>query len=218
MKRERLSKEIASQLTPHQKQYRRTLKQRLSRIKNKEKSKEHNKTAAARKKQWAEDNKERLQEKRKAYYQENKDEIKGRVKAYREENREKILTDNKERYEKNKDKVLARGKAWRDSKPREYHNKRTREWRSKNRGRVKQSGQKRYLPMAKCLDMLNNNEISLINQFYNYSQRISKCTGIKHHVDHILPLVGQGFTGLHVPWNLQVITARKNLIKGASTT
>jgi hypothetical protein len=210
----RLSKEIASQLTPHQKRYRRTLKQRLSRIKYKEKTKEYNRAAADRKKQWAKDNEERLQESAKARYQDNRECILEKAKIYREENREKILANNKERYERNKDKILAKNKAWRDSKPREYHNGYLRDWKSKNRGRVKHSGEKRRIPMAKCLEMLSDEKISLINQFYNYSQRISQCTGIKHHVDHILPLVGNGFTGLHVPWNLRVITAKMNSVKG----
>ncbi len=53
-----------------------------------------------------------------------------------------------------------------------------------------------------------------INNIYKRCREISKISGIKHHVDHIVPLQGKMVSGLHVEANLQIITATQNLSKG----
>jgi hypothetical protein len=61
---------------------------------------------------------------------------------------------------------------------------------------------------------LKPEHLAQIKRTYKLRDVISEVTGIKYHVDHIVPLQGKNVCGLHVPWNLRVIPAKDNLSKG----
>lgn len=62
---------------------------------------------------------------------------------------------------------------------------------------------KRAKKLLACPSWVNINDLSKIYR---------ECP-IGYHVDHIVPLQGKNVCGLHVPWNLQYLPAKENIIK-----
>jgi hypothetical protein len=63
---------------------------------------------------------------------------------------------------------------------------------------------------------LSADQLEEMQGIYRRAIQLTSDTGVRHHVDHIVPLRGENVAGLHVPWNLRVVPWYENLRKGYS--
>ena len=61
-----------------------------------------------------------------------------------------------------------------------------------------------------CPKWLSSQQREQIQAMYLSARDLTKRTGVKHVVDHIIPLRSEVVCGLHVPWNLQILTHVEN--------
>lgn len=57
-------------------------------------------------------------------------------------------------------------------------------------------------------------QLKEIRQFYIIAKELQWLSEEPLHVDHIIPLQGKNVSGLHVPWNLQILPRKMNISKG----
>lgn len=63
---------------------------------------------------------------------------------------------------------------------------------------------------------LSRKQKSEVRQLYKIAITMTQTTGEQYVVDHIWPLRSETVCGLHVPWNLRVVTQTENLKKSNS--
>lgn len=138
-------------------------------------------------------NPEKRRQNAKTYYNKNSDAVKRRNKIYYKKNAEKIKKDSLSWYYSNLEQAK----------------KNKKEWNTKNLAAKKYSNSLRrkncVLATPEWVDKKSIREI------------YESCPA-GYHVDHIVPLKGTRngehvVCGLHVPWNLQYLTAKENLKK-----
>ena len=110
-------------------------------------------------------------------------------------------------------KELERVKRNREQNP-EGPKKHCLRWREKNRAKVNSIEAKRRAAKLRAAPRwLNGEHMDQIDAVYLEALTLTVETGVKHHVDHVVPLQGKKVSGLHVPWNLRAIPAVENLRK-----
>ena len=116
----------------------------------------------------------------------------------------------REYYEKNRETVIARA----SNRPMDERSRAKLRYKESNPDLYKElvSLRRRRFRQAtpKWLSAEQKMEIRLK---YRLAIELSRRTGIRHAVDHVVPLQGENVCGLHVPWNLEVITQDENLKK-----
>ena len=87
-------------------------------------------------------------------------------------------------------------------------------WSRENPDKARENVGRRRSRKIHGVDTLSPDDLAIMRTIYKVSDRVSKCLGIKHHVDHIMPL-SRG--GRHRPSNLQAIPATLNHWKSSKT-
>lgn len=154
--------------------------------------------------------KECLKQEDKTYRTANPQKQNARQKAWREANPDKAKDIAQRHFEKNRDVMYQRTAKWREDN-REYCNKLSCEWAKKNPSKASANASKRRAKLLNATPVWA--DFGAIQIEYDLADWCSKATGIKYHVDHVVPLQGKTVCGLHVPNNLQVIPAKDNQVK-----
>ena len=171
---------------------------------------------AARKKAYRKDNPEKLAAYDKAYREANPEKVRASVKAWEKANPEKIAARGKAWRKANPEKARVNVKAWQEANP-EKRAANTAKHRAGNPEKyTAYAAKRRAAKLQRTPPWLTQEHHDQILSKYEERGRLTQETGIEHHVDHIVPLQGDTVSGLHVPWNLQVITATENQQKSNS--
>ena len=113
-------------------------------------------------------------------------------------------------YERNRQQVIARAQARPKEDKRRY--KQTHKASNKDYYKVLTNLRRRRHRNA-TPKWLSYRQRQDIKHLYMQAVTLSQITGVRYVVDHIVPLINDNVCGLHVPWNLQVMTQEDNLLK-----
>lgn len=156
-----------------------------------------------------------------SYYADNKDYVLARNAEKKEErqaynaayqaiNKEALLTKRREYNIKNKDKLTKKQREYRE-KNKEKIAAYKAAYKKENASTVNADNKRRKTAqMQRTPAWLTEDDLWMMREIYELATLRTKLTGIPWEVDHIIPLRGKKVSGLHVPNNLQVITANAN--------
>jgi 5-methylcytosine-specific restriction endonuclease McrA len=124
--------------------------------------------------------------------------------------REEVKDAKHSWYQKNRDKVIETAKTRPVAQLREYRNA----WKENNKIQIRADTKARRRKHREATPKwLSRKQRSEIRQIYQIAITMTQTTGEQYVVDHIVPLRSDEVCGLHVPWNLRVITQEENLKK-----
>jgi 5-methylcytosine-specific restriction endonuclease McrA len=113
-------------------------------------------------------------------------------------------------YDKNRTDVIARAQA-RTNEAKHLYRKRHKAANPEMYKELTNARRRRYREATPS--WLSAEQKLEIRFHYRMAIALSRATGMPHAVDHIVPIQGEDVCGMHVPWNMQVITQDENLKK-----
>lgn len=151
--------------------------------------------------------------KRKARYEENKPFIAQQMKQYAETHKKEISKYQDQYYLDNYEKLRAQSNQY-GKEHRDILNRAQRKWTKAHPDKKLAAVRKRQAAkLNRTPKWLTKADYIEMEWAYSIAKQLTQETGIRHVVDHIIPLRGKNISGLHCPQNLQVITQKENLQK-----
>ena len=90
-----------------------------------------------------------------------------------------------------------------------------RNWEALNRPKCNAKAAKRRAAKLQATPLwLTTHQLQEIDEYYAMAKELEKVFPWPQHVDHIEALQGNDVCGLHVSWNLQILSRKANLEKG----
>lgn len=134
-----------------------------------------------------------------------------RADYFREYNKREDVKDRKNGwYQENREQVIAASNTIPLHKKAQYK----RDWKERNTVWTRADTKARRRKHRDATPpWLTRKQKSEIRQLYQIAITMTQTTGEQYVVDHIVPLRSHEVCGLHVPWNLRVITQEENLKK-----
>jgi len=134
-----------------------------------------------------------------------------RAEYFKEYNKREDVKDRKnEWYVEHREQVIAAARTRPIAQLREYRNV----WKENNKSQIRADTKARRRKHREATPpWLTRKQKSEIRQLYQIAITMTQTTGEQYVVDHIVPLRSDVVCGLHVPWNLRVITQEENLKK-----
>jgi len=166
-------------------------------------------------KKWREANKEKCKAYRRAHYLKNKAKVQAINKKYQIQNAETVGLYKKEWRRINSDKVKAKAKNWAELHPEKAKGHRE-TYRIKNPGQVNAiTAKRRAAKLLATPKWLTEDQFKEICEYYILAKELQWLSDPTDplEVDHIVPLRGKKVSGLHVPWNLQILPKSLNCSK-----
>jgi hypothetical protein len=128
-------------------------------------------------------------------------------------NKDKAHATQKRSHDNHKETGKAASKRWgEENKDRKLEN--TRRWQKENPGLVNAiTARRRAAKLQATPKWLTEEQHAEITELYVLAKELQWLSEEPLEVDHIYPLQGEEVSGLHVPWNLQILPKKLNLIK-----
>jgi len=177
------------------------------------------------------ENRERTLEQKREYYEENCEKIAVRNSAHYFANRDRVLAQVANYTELNADYLSdrraehialtsdirseERRHRWHaDPEWRAERMAKMKDWQTANPHKMREYSLRRHATKLKATPpWLTQEQLDEMRSMHAHANDCYAVSGQVYHVDHIVPLQGKNVSGLHVPWNLQVLPADLNIAK-----